>query len=141
MASTEALIGYHTTTWYIALTVVCCSYHQYWLLIPSIFCPGLAAIFNAADSRTVSTTLNRASCVHICYHVSVRYVFRYRLRNIVISVNEFAGSIIFPKFLALHKIFGSFLPRQIYQRTHVSYLMTKLRCCIPLLKLLMKITC
>jgi hypothetical protein len=32
----------------------------------------------------------------------------------------FAASIIFPRFLALHQLFGLFLPRRLYHRTHIS---------------------
>jgi len=35
-------------------------------------------------------------------------------------LTNFTASIIFPRFLALHRLFGSFLPRRIYHRTHVS---------------------
>jgi hypothetical protein len=38
----------------------------------------------------------------------------------VFLLTDFAASIICPRLLALHQLFGSFLPRRIYHRTHVS---------------------
>ena len=49
---------------------------------------------------------------------------------------SFAVSIIHPKLLALHQIFGLFLPHRIYQHMHVSYLMTELYCCIHTVKII-----
>jgi hypothetical protein len=39
-------------------------------------------------------------------------------------LTDFPASIIYPRFLALHQLFGSFQPRQIYHRTHVSHMRT-----------------
>jgi len=48
---------------------------------------------------------------------------------------NFAASIIFLKLLALHQIFGLFLPHWRYHHTHVSHLMIGLGCCIHIVKI------
>ena len=45
---------------------------------------------------------------------------RFNKEILSLVLTHFAASIVFPRFLALHRLFGSFLPRRLHHRTHIS---------------------
>jgi len=89
------------------------------VLIPLALCPQLASVFDVADSQTISAALT-ALLAYICVLTFLYGTFQSILRISLSAFTHFAASIIFPRFLALHQLFSSFLPRRLYHRTHVS---------------------
>ena len=59
---------------------------------------------------------NSASCIHIYPLPSVWYVLHITCEIPPIMLMNFTAYIIFPRFLSLHQLFGSLLPRRVYHR-------------------------
>ena len=78
LASTEASIGYRTTTWYITLTGVLFIPPILVGLIPLVFSLRLGPIFNGTDSQSISTALT----VLLAYIVVLAFLYGMFLKQV-----------------------------------------------------------